>query len=128
MSVQSFTPRSARRALEALRPAAEKLCRLYRTLERHCPARILPDQPVDPTYFALVARLHATLSEIHRRGAQVKDLRRGQLNFPARRAGREVLLCWQVGEATLGFWHERDGGFDRRRPVDEDGPWEGDPE
>ena len=34
MSVRSFTPHSARQALQVLRPAAESLCRLYRTLER----------------------------------------------------------------------------------------------
>ncbi len=119
-----FTPRSARQTLDALRPAAENLCRLYRKLERNRPARILSDQPVDPLYFTLVWHLHRTLGEIHRGGAQVKDLRRGQLEFPARRAGRPVLLCWQVGETTLGFWHEPEAGFAGRQPVDEDGPWE----
>jgi hypothetical protein len=34
------------------------------------------------------------------------------------------MLCWEVGEATLGFWHEPEAGPERRRPVDEDGPWE----
>ena len=119
-----FTPRTARQTLDALRPVAETLCRLYRMLERSRPARILPDQPVDPAYFTLISRLHSTLSEIQRRGAQVKDLRRGQLDFPARRAGRRVLLCWQVGETTLRFWREPGAGFAGRQPVDEDGPWE----
>ena len=124
MSDRWFTPRTARHTLDALRPVAETLCRLYRKLERSRPARILSDQPVDPAYFSLLSRLHATLSEIHRRGARVEDLRRGQLNFPARRAGRQVLLSWQVGEATLGFWREPEAGFAARQPVDEDGPWD----
>ncbi len=119
-----FTPRSARRVLSGLRPAAETMCRLYRLLERHRPPSILPEQPVDPDYFTLVTRLHATLGEIRRRGVEVKDVRRGLLDFPARRAGRRVLLCWKVGEPSLCFWHELDQGFAGRQPVDEDGPWE----
>jgi len=119
-----FTPVSARQALDTLRPAAESLCRLYRELERTRPPRILGDQPVDPNYFCLVARVYAALGEIRRSGARVQDVRRGCLGFPARRAGRSVVLCWQVGEATLGFWQEPGARSRRRRPVDEDGPWE----
>ena len=119
-----FTPRSARQALDSLRPTAESMCRLVRELERHRPKQILPDQPVDPDYFILVSRLQAALGKIRRRGVKVKDLRKGLLDFPARLAGRAVLLCWHVGEESLGFWHEPGQGFAGRQPVDEDGPWD----
>ena len=119
-----FTPRTAREALGSLKTVAESMCRLYRELERNRPARILPEQPVDATYFSLVSRLHARLGQIRRLGVQVKDVRCGLLDFPARRDGRRVLLCWKVGEGSLGFWHEMDSGFAGRKPVDEDGPWE----
>jgi len=124
VAIRWFTPHSARKALDGLRPEAETLCRLFRTLEHARPARILPEQPVDPAYFDLVTRVHAALGAIRRRGVRVHDPRRGYLGFPARRAGRQVVLCWRVGEATLGFWHEPGDGQERRRPVDEDGPWE----
>ncbi len=120
-----FTPASARRAVEALRPSAERMCRLYRDLERRRPACVVPEQPVEPAYFALVWSLHAEIARIRRAGARVGDLRSGLVDFPARRAGRSVWLCWQVGEPTLQHWHETDAGFTGRRPVDEDGPWEG---
>jgi len=119
-----FTPDTARLALDTLRPAAEALSRLFGELERTRPARIDADQRVDPAYFERVVRIHAALREIRRRGVRVSDLRRGGLGFPARRAGRRVVLCWQVGEATLGFWHEPEAGPGGRRRVDEDGPWE----
>jgi hypothetical protein len=119
-----FTPDTARLALDDLRPAAETLCRLYRTLERARPGRVRSDQPVDPLYFGVLARFQATLDAIRRRGVRVDDLRQGRLGFPARRAGRRVVLCWEVGEATVGFWYELDAGPDRRLPVDDDGPWD----
>ncbi len=124
MSRHCYTPQTARSALHALRPAAETVCRLVRELERARPARILSDQPVNRSYFHLLTRLHTTLGEFRRRGVRVHDLRRGRLGFPARRDGRRVTLCWEVGEATLGFWHEADSGEAARRPVDEEGPWE----
>ena len=124
MAERWFTPRSARQALDSLRPAAETLRRLVRELEETRPARILPDQPVEPAYFARGMRLHLTLSDIRGRGIRVQDLRRGLFGFPARRAGRRVLLCWQVGEAGLGFWHEPGAGPAARQPVDDDGPWD----
>jgi hypothetical protein len=119
-----FTPRTARQALHSLRPRAEALCRLYRQLERDRPPVIGSDQRVEPAYFALLARLHATAVEIRRRGVWVQDLRRGLLGFPARRAGRPVVLSWYVGEPTLDYWQDPGDGTDGRRPVDEDGPWE----
>jgi hypothetical protein len=52
-------------------------------------------------------------------GAQVKDLDSGLLDFPSLRDGREILLCWRVGEDRIGFWHDADEGFAGRKPLDE---------
>jgi hypothetical protein len=32
---------------------------------------------------------------------------------------REVLLCWQLGEPSIEYWHETSGGFAGRRMVAE---------
>ncbi len=50
-------------------------------------------------------------------GAQVKDLDIGLVDFPALRDGEEVLLCWQLGEDEIGFWHTVEDGFAGRRPL-----------
>lgn len=119
-----FTPRSARNKLGELRPVAETICRLYRTMELKRPRRITAEQPVDPEYFALLRRLHEGLDAVRASGARVEDLREGRIDFPARRDGRHVLLCWQVGEGSLRFWREPGARYSGRRLVDEDGPWE----
>ncbi len=119
-----FTPASAREALRELRPAAERMYRLFHELERRRPQRVVPEQPVERSYFRLVFNLNAELAAIYRGGARVGDLRRGLLDFPAQRGGRRVLLCWRVGEPTLEFWHEVEEGYAARRRVDENGPWE----
>lgn len=50
-------------------------------------------------------------------GCMLKDPRVGLVDFPARIAGRYVLLCWKLGEDRVSFWHELDSGFAGRKPV-----------
>ncbi len=57
------------------------------------------------------------VDELQRLGLLVKDLDRGLVDFPALRNGEEVLLCWQVGEAEVAWWHGLDEGFAGRKPL-----------
>ena len=43
--------------------------------------------------------------------------RRGLLDFPALVSGRQVWLCWRLGEDDVAFWHGHDEGFAGRRPL-----------
>jgi hypothetical protein len=52
-------------------------------------------------------------------GGEVKDLELGLVDFPGRRGADTILLCWKLGEKTVGYWHALDGGFASRRPIDE---------
>jgi hypothetical protein len=65
---------------------------------------------------------HAELNEIVARftadGVQVKDMDTGLIDFPAEVDGQDALLCWQVGEPEIGFWHSPDDGFAGRRPLE----------
>jgi hypothetical protein len=54
---------------------------------------------------------------IQAHGAQVKDFDTGLLDFPAQRDGEDVLLCWQLGEDRIGYWHGADDGFAGRQPL-----------
>jgi hypothetical protein len=77
----------------------------------------------DGTRFAEAAlRFGRGLAQLDRWGVVVRDLDSGLCDFPARRAGRDVFLCWQVGEPEIGWWHEPDAGFRGRRPLDEEIP------
>jgi hypothetical protein len=50
---------------------------------------------------------------------ELKDLQRGLVDFPARREGRIVFLCWELGEPEVGYWHETTSGYDTRQPLDD---------
>ena len=57
--------------------------------------------------------LRETMLELRELEIVLRDLDRGLVDFPALRDGREVYLCWEEGEAEIGFWHEPDAGFAR---------------
>jgi hypothetical protein len=50
---------------------------------------------------------------------QVKDLDRGLVDFPARHpeSGEDVLLCWELGEPEVAYWHDLESGFAGRKPL-----------
>ena len=47
----------------------------------------------------------------------MKDLDAGLVDFPARREGVDVLLCWRLGEDEVGYWHGLEEGFSGRKPL-----------
>jgi hypothetical protein len=63
------------------------------------------------------AELVAVLDELERLGVQVKDLDRGLVDFPCVHRGRQVLLCWELGEDEVAYWHGADEGFAGRKPL-----------
>ncbi len=127
MTTRIFTPRSARQCAGALLPVARLMCRLFREMDGARAGAGQPAGPVAPGYFARVEGFLSAVGRIEAAGVHVKNARTGLLDFPARRAGRQVYLCWWIGEPSVGFWHEPGAGLEERVPVDEDGPWEDPP-
>lgn len=61
--------------------------------------------------------LHALVDELQQLGVQMKDFRMGLVDFPHVRDGREVNLCWHLGEERIAFWHDLESGFSSRQPI-----------
>jgi hypothetical protein len=59
------------------------------------------------------------VQEIDSIGVQVKDLDKGLLDFPCQVGEETVLLCWQLGEEKIDFWHTMEAGFQGRQPLDD---------
>jgi hypothetical protein len=56
-------------------------------------------------------------AELETLGIQLKDRRIGLIDFPSELEGQPVLLCWQLGEPSVQFWHDADSGFAGRQPL-----------
>jgi hypothetical protein len=64
--------------------------------------------------------LKQAIERIHEQGCIVKDLDIGLVDFPTLFRGKEVYLCWKMGERGIDFWHGVDEGFAGRKPIDEE--------
>ena len=65
------------------------------------------------------SRLQAVMELVQEHGCVVKDLDTGLLDFPTLYEGREVYLCWRLGEQRIEFWHGVDEGFEAAKPIDD---------
>jgi hypothetical protein len=65
--------------------------------------------------FLEVRRLLETLQQS---GLVLRDIDRGLVDFPALIDGREVYLCWELGEDKVSYWHDLEGGYGGREPLD----------
>jgi hypothetical protein len=119
-----FTVEQANEALESVRPLLQRL-RDARDLltDEEAHAALTDAAPTNGggesgtqvgEAFLEVRRLLLTLQEA---GLVVRDIERGLIDFPAILDGREVYLCWELGEDEVAFWHELEAGFGGREPL-----------
>jgi len=66
----------------------------------------------------LTEQIKDKLAEIAALGVQVKDLDIGLLDFPCVVEGETILLCWKLGEKSIGHWHGVKEGFAGRKRID----------
>jgi hypothetical protein len=130
--VRHFTPEEANDALVEVRPLVERM-----VAHRHAHSEALERQEelegrirgngggIPPAQLAEAAAeverearsLAQVIDEIGEYGAEVKDLDEGLIDFPALRRGETVLLCWQLGEDRIRYWHTVEDGFAGRQPL-----------
>lgn len=67
----------------------------------------------------LIDQMAAGVARIDGLGLTLRDIEAGLVDFPALVSGRQVWLCWQRGEPTIGWWHGLDTGFSGRKPLSE---------
>lgn len=66
---------------------------------------------------ALARDIDGYIAEIRQLGVEFKGFDTGLVDFPGEVDGKPVLLCWQLGEESVQYWHEEDAGFAGRQPL-----------
>jgi hypothetical protein len=128
-----FTPSEANEELAEIRPLVEEIVahrREYLRLQSERQAlvqRIAGNGGgIDASAFGELeeaerqerVEIARRVNAVHERGAIVKDLDTGLVDFPARLEGEEVLLCWRLGEEQIEHWHGLEEGFAGRKRLD----------
>lgn len=121
-----FTPQEANALLGELRPLVERMRLAFGTL--HASRSRLMDlaekavlgggSRIPPHLMVAGQQLEASILAIRRHGVVIKDLSTGLIDFPSERQGRRVFLCWRPGEPDVGYWHDVEGGFAGRQPLE----------
>ncbi|HEX2974066.1 MAG TPA: DUF2203 domain-containing protein [Tepidisphaeraceae bacterium] len=66
-----------------------------------------------------IERLQDYIHELDDIGVELKDYETGLIDFPGRHEGRDIYLCWKMGEDQVEYWHELHTGFAGRQSVRE---------
>ena len=62
--------------------------------------------------------LRREVEALSAQGIILRDADTGLFDFPCRREGRTVYLCWKPDEEDrVSFWHEVNAGFPGRKPL-----------
>ena len=125
MERKHFTVEEANRMLPLLRDVVGTIQDRLEWLGAHRPRfefmvekhRIPVESPVSPAYFERLVEVRNALGELESLGCQLKDVRQGLVDFPARLFGRNVLLCWSLGEESVSHYHDPEAGFAGRQPI-----------
>jgi hypothetical protein len=64
-----------------------------------------------------MAVLREGVEALTKEGIVLRDAESGLIDFPTRRQGRLVYLCWRPDEDRVSHWHEVDAGFGGRKPL-----------
>jgi len=62
-------------------------------------------------------QISAYLEELSNVGCVLKGFDDGLVDFHSRLDGRDILLCWRLGEEDITHWHELDAGFAGRQEL-----------
>jgi len=133
-SKRFFTPEEANRTLPLVRAIVNDIVNLYAEIrERRDRLADLTgrdsshsenDDPyreevevMEASIYSDIEKLQEFIAELTQLGIDLKDPDVGLIDFPGLSDGREVCLCWKLGEEKVDAWHEVDGGYANRQPL-----------
>jgi hypothetical protein len=73
--------------------------------------------PKGADYIRILESFQAAVKNIEDLGVMVKDFDIGLCDFPHKKEGRLVFLCWKQDEDEVSWWHDLESGFAGRQPL-----------
>ncbi len=65
------------------------------------------------------AKITELVERVQSYGCELKDMEVGLIDFPTVRDGRDVYLCWKLGEEHIAYWHDVESGYAGRQPLED---------
>jgi len=128
--MQYFTLEEANRTLSYVGPIVQDIVRAYQKWRKGMrelellsaqsggdAAELKQQQSLRVEIDEVAQRIHRYLDELSAVGCVFKGFDDGLVDFLSRLEGRDVYLCWKLGEAEVGYWHELNAGFAGRKEL-----------
>ncbi len=68
-------------------------------------------------FHRLSYEFYSGIESIQDMGCIVRDYDSGIIDFYSRFWGRDIFLCWKLGENSIRFWHKADASCMERKPI-----------
>jgi hypothetical protein len=120
--VRSFTAEDANALLPTVAPLVEELRDAHAVMEQR-QDEVMESVPTNGggaahrEFLEATTRAAKAMGELQELGLVIRDPSSGLVDFPARRDGREVFLCWRLGEPSVAWFHPPETGFAGRQPL-----------
>lgn len=131
MSPRYFTVEQANRTLPLVRRIVADIVGEYRTWKEHLfryeliaagsraqdgesGEQVALRRKVDDS----AQRINGYMDELGAIGCVFKGFEDGLVDFYSQREGRDVFLCWKIGEDRVSHWHEVDAGAAARQLLE----------
>ncbi len=128
--IQYFTLEEANRTLPYVGPIVEDIVRAYQKWRKGVgelelltaggggdAGELKQQQCLRVEVDGIAQRIHRYLDELSAVGCVFKGFDDGLVDFLSKLEGRDVYLCWKLGEAEVGYWHELNAGFAGRQEL-----------
>ena len=102
--------------LEAIRNCRSQLQNLAATMETMDSAGEDGKSPKEMLHNLLSETTQLT-NELVAAGILVRNLETGLIDFPSRRDGEDVFLCYMLGESDIKYWHAIHEGYTGRQSI-----------
>ena len=75
------------------------------------------DVQYDKKFHQLSHVFFQAFTQLMELGAVLKSPEEGLVDFYSLHEGKEIFLCWQLGELSITHWHGIEDGFEGRQPI-----------
>ncbi|MBS3156175.1 DUF2203 domain-containing protein [Candidatus Woesearchaeota archaeon] len=126
MKKRYVTIEEAENSLSEVRESLKKIMKLSENISVLQSVEISYDNEYDELFTETKTNheFHRMSSELHRElhklikiGCIVRDINVGLVDFFSRFEGRDIFLCWEMGEESISHWHEVSEGYETRKPI-----------
>ena len=128
MAKKYFTVETTQKKLPIIKKSLLKLQNLKKAIDAILSVRIDPKEvefdelletnaKLNKEYHKLSYGFYKELEKLEKTGCVLKDLEQGLVDLYCKFEGRDIFLCWKLGEDKIKAWHEVDAGFAGRQSI-----------